>query len=297
MKYISVNEFARKYDISERTARNYCANGKIEGAFLTGKTWNIPEDAGLPTHKRSKIKVMPLLAVLREQKEMKLKGGIYHRTQIDLTYNSNHIEGSRLTHDQTRYIFETNTIGITDESVNVDDIIETTNHFRCIDLIIDRAEERLTEELIKELHYILKSGTSDHRKDWFAVGSYKRLPNEVGGILTTPPEFVHREIKKLLAEYNMKNSKTFEDIIDLHQRFESIHPFQDGNGRVGRLIIFKECLANGFVPFIITNELKMFYYRGLQEWNRVRNYLLDTCLTAQDNYKEILTRFRIKYTE
>ena len=297
MKYISVNEFARKYDISERTVRNYCANGKIEGAFLTGKTWNIPEDAGLPTHKRSKIKVMPLLAVLREQKEMKLKGGIDHRTQIDLTYNSNHIEGSRLTHDQTRYIFETNTIGITDESVNVDDIIETTNHFRCIDLIIDRAEERLTEELIKELHYILKSGTSDHRKDWFAVGSYKRLPNEVGGILTTPPEFVHREIKKLLTEYNMKKSKTFEDIIDLHQRFESIHPFQDGNGRVGRLIIFKECLANGFVPFIITVELKMFYYRGLQEWNRVRNYLLDTCLTAQDNYKEILTRFRIKYTE
>ena len=297
MKYISVNEFARKYDISERTARNYCANGKIEGAFLTGKTWNIPEDAGLPTHKRSKIKVMPLLAVLREQKEMKLKGGICHRTQIDLTYNSNHIEGSRLTHDQTRYIFETNTIGITDESVNVDDIIETTNHFRCIDLIIDRAEERLTEELIKELHYILKSGTSDHRKDWFAVGSYKRLPNEVGGILTTPPEVVHREIKKLLTEYNMKKSKTFEDIIDLHQRFESIHPFQDGNGRVGRLIIFKECLANGFVPFIITDELKMFYYRGLQEWNRVRNYLLDTCLTAQDNYKEILTRFRIKYTE
>ena len=297
MKYISVNEFVRKYDISERTVRNYCANGKIEGAFLTGKTWNIPEDAGLPTHKRSKIKVMPLLAVLREQKEMKLKGGIYHRTQIDLTYNSNHIEGSRLTHDQTRYIFETNTIGITDESVNVDDIIETTNHFRCIDLIIDRAEERLTEELIKELHYILKSGTSDHRKDWFAVGSYKRLPNEVGGILTTPPEFVHREIKKLLTEYNMKKSKTFEDIIDLHQRFESIHPFQDGNGRVGRLIIFKECLANGFVPFIITDELKMFYYRGLQEWNRVRNYLLDTCLTAQDNYKEILTRFRIKYTE
>ena len=297
MKYISVNEFARKYDISERTVRNYCANGKIEGAFLTGKTWNIPEDAGLPTHKRSKIKVMPLLAVLREQKEMKLKGGIYHRTQIDLTYNYNHIEGSRLTHDQTRYIFETNTIGITDESVNVDDIIETTNHFRCIDLIIDRAEERLTEELIKELHYILKSGTSDHRKDWFAVGSYKRLPNEVGGILTTPPEFVHREIKKLLTEYNMKKSKTFEDIIDLHQRFESIHPFQDGNGRVGRLIIFKECLANGFVPFIITDELKMFYYRGLQEWNGVRNYLLDTCLTAQDNYKEILTRFRIKYTE
>ena len=296
MEYISVNEFARKYGISERTARNYCATGKIEGVFLTGKTWNIPKAAGLPMRKSSPMEVMPLLAILREQKKMKLKGGIYHRTQIDLTYNSNHIEGSRLTHDQTRYIFETNTIGITDESVNVHDIIETTNHFRCIDLIIDRAEERLSEKYIKELHYILKSGTSDHRKDWFAVGDYKRLPNEVGAILTTPPELVHYEVKTLLAEYNAKKSKTFEDIIDLHQRFESIHPFQDGNGRVGRLIMFKECLANGFVPFIITEELKMFYYRGLQEWSHVRNYLLDTCLTAQDNYKEILAGFRIKYS-
>ena len=295
MKYISVNEFARKYDISERTARNYCANGKIEGAFLTGKTWNIPEDAGLPTHKRSKIKVMPLLAVLREQKEMKLKGGIYHRTQIDLTYNSNHIEGSRLTHDQTRYIFETNTIGITDESVNVDDIIETTNHFRCIDLIIDRAEERLTEELIKELHYILKSGTSDHRKDWFAVGDYKKLPNEVGGMDTALPEEVADKMKALLAEYNAKEEKNFEDILDFHVKFERIHPFQDGNGRVGRLTMFKECLKYNIVPFIIEDNLKMFYYRGLKEWDNEKGYLTDTCLTAQDKYKAYLDYFRIKY--
>jgi len=295
MRYISVAEFAEKYGISERTARNYCAVGKIDGAFLTGKTWNIPEDAELPSRKRSKTKIMPLLAILQEQKQMRLKGGIYHRTQIDLTYNSNHIEGSRLTHDQTRYIFETNTIGITDESVNVDDIIETLNHFRCIDLIIDRAQERLSETFIKELHYILKSGTSDSRRNWFAVGEYKRLPNEIGGIETTLPEDVHREMKMLLKGYNDKKNKTFEDILDLHQRFETIHPFQDGNGRVGRLIMFKECLANGFVPFIITEELKMFYYRGLQEWSTIKGYLLDTCLTAQDSYKVLLDKYRIKY--
>ena len=239
MEYISVIAFAEKYGIPERTARNYCAAGKIEGAFLTGKTWNIPADAVLPMRKRRRSKESPLLAALREQKEIKLKGGIYHRTQIDLTYNSNHIEGSRLTHDQTRYIFETNTVGIEGESVRIDDIIETTNHFRCIDLIIDRAEERVTESLIKELHAILKSGTSDSRKEWFAVGEYKRLPNEVGGNETTAPENVRREMKTLLAEYNAKPKKSFSDLLDLHQRFESIHPFQDGNGRVGRLLLFK----------------------------------------------------------
>ena len=295
MKYISVTEFAAKYGISERTARNYCSLGKIEGATLVGKTWNIPAEAELPGRKPRRRKAMPLLVVLRQEKEAKLNGGIYHKTQIDLTYNSNHIEGSRLTHDQTRYIFETNTIGIEGESVRVDDIIETTNHFRCIDLIIDRAEERLTESLIKELHLILKSGTSDSRKDWFTVGDYKRLPNEVGGNETTAPEDVHREMQALLKEYNGKKQKSFEDIIDLHQRFESIHPFQDGNGRVGRLVMFKECLANGFVPFIITEELKMFYYRGLREWSNLRGYLLDTCLAAQDNYKAMLDYFKIKY--
>ena len=295
MKYISVAEFAAKYGISERTARNYCSLGKIEGATLVGKTWNIPAEAELPGRKHRQRKAMPLLVVLRQEKEAKLKGSIYHKTQIDLTYNSNHIEGSRLTHDQTRYIFETNTIGIEGESVRVDDIIETTNHFRCIDLIIDRAEERLTESLIKELHLILKSGTSDSRKDWFTVGDYKRLPNEVGGNETTAPEDVHREMQALLKEYNGKKQKSFEDIIDLHQRFESIHPFQDGNGRVGRLVMFKECLANGYVPFIITEELKMFYYRGLREWSNLRGYLLDTCLAAQDNYKAMLDYFKIKY--
>ena len=295
MKYISVSEFSRKYGIPERTARNYCSVGKIEGAYIVGKTWNIPEDAGLPSRKSKAKKVSPLLSALREQQKMQLKGGIYHRTQIDLTYNSNHIEGSRLTHDQTRYIFETHTIGFDGESVRIDDIIETVNHFRCIDLIIEQAQRQLTESLIKELHLILKTGTSDSRKEWFAVGEYKRLPNEVGGYATSDPENVHRDIKALLKEYNSKKHKTFEDILEFHQRFEAIHPFQDGNGRVGRLIMFKECLANGFVPFIITDDLKLFYYRGLQEWNHVREYLLDTCLTAQDNYKSLLDYFKIKY--
>ena len=295
MSYISVTEFAKKYGISERTARNYCSLGKIEGTILVGRVWNIPADAELPGRKPRRRKAMPLLVALRQQKDAKLKGGIYHKTQIDLTYNSNHIEGSRLTHAQTRYIFETNTVGVEGESIRVDDIIETTNHFRCIDLIIDRAEERLTESLIKELHSILKMGTSDSRKDWFVVGDYKRLPNEVGGNETTAPEDVHREMKALLKEYNSKKQKYFEDIVDLHRRFESIHPFQDGNGRVGRLVVFKECLANGYVPFIITDELKMFYYRGLREWNCVRGYLLDTCLAAQDNYKAMLDYFKIKY--
>ena len=295
MEYISVVEFAEKFGISERTARNYCAQGKIEGVVLIGKTWSIPATAEPPQRKKRTSRVMPLLVVLREQKDARLKGGIYHRTQIDLTYNSNHIEGSRLTHDQTRYIFETNTIGIEGESVRVDDIIETTNHFRCIDIIIDRADERLTESLIKELHAVLKVGTSDSRRDWFAVGDYKRLPNEVGGNDTTAPEDVKREMRALLAEYNAIKKKSFDDILDLHQRFEAIHPFQDGNGRVGRLIMFKECLANGIVPFIITDDLKMFYYRGLQQWPHIKEYLRDTCLTAQDNYKALLDYFKVKY--
>lgn len=294
MEYISVKQFAEKYGISERTARNYCAQGKIEGAFLVGKTWNVPKDAVLPS-RRKKLKMSPLLAALREQKESRLKGGIYHRVQIDLTYNSNHIEGSKLTHDQTRYIFETNTIGVGDEAINVDDIIETTNHFRCIDFIIDNADAKLSESFIKRLHEMLKAGTADSRKSWFAVGDYKHLPNEVGGMETTAPHDVHLHVKALLDEYNRIKVHSIEDIIDFHQRFESIHPFQDGNGRVGRLIMFKECLSTGIVPFIITDELKMFYYRGLREWPRVRGYLLDTCLTAQDLFKALLDYFEIKY--
>ena len=293
MEYISVSQFAQQHVLSERTVRNWCAAGKMEGAVLVGKTWNIPADASLP--QKGKQKAIPLLKRLREEKEGKISGGLYHRTQIDLTYNSNHIEGSRLTHEQTRYIFETNTIGITDESINVDDIVETTNHFRCIDLIIDRAQDRLSEPLIKEIHRILKTGTSDSRKAWFRVGDYKQLPNEVGGNATCPPEEVHTRMKELLSAYNAKSSKSLEDIIDFHQQFETIHPFQDGNGRVGRLVLFKECLANGIVPFIITEELKLFYYRGLREWGHINGYLTDTCLSAQDYYKALLDYFKIKY--
>ena len=236
-----------------------------------------------------------MLEILQEQKKNKYSGGIYHKTQIDLTYNSNHIEGSRLTHDQTRYIFETNTIGVEKEVLNVDDVIETANHFRCIDVIIDNAKAALTEKFIKELHLILKNGTSDSRKDWFAVGDYKKIPNEVGGMDTALPEEVADKMKGLLTEYNGKEEKTFENILDFHVKFERIHPFQDGNGCVGRLIMFKECLKYNIVPFIIEDNLKMFYYRGLKEWNNEKGYLTNTCLTAQDKYKAYLDYFRIEY--
>lgn len=295
MKYISVSEYAVSHNIPERTVRNWCASGKIDGAFLTGKTWSLPADTVIPNVKTSKRKPSPLLKRLREEKEAGLKGGIYHKTQIDLTYNSNHIEGSRLSHEQTRYIFETNTLGLSDESINVDDIVETVNHFRCIDIIIDKAEEKITEGFIKEIHRILKSGTSDSMKSWFNVGDYKRLPNEVGGNETCAPENVHAEMTALLKLYNQNKTKTLDDIIDFHKRFESIHPFQDGNGRVGRLLMFKECLSNGIVPFIITDDLKMFYYRGLRNWPDIPGYLRDTCLHAQDNYKAVLEYFRIEY--
>ena len=294
MKYLSVAEFAAKWGLTDRSVRKYCADGKIAGAFLTGKTWNIPEDAQKPSRKpRESKKPKTLLAILRDQKDSRLSGGIYHRVQIDLTYNSNHIEGSRLTHDQTRYIFETNTIGITDGSVNVDDIVETTNHFRCIDSIIDNATHALSEKYIKELHLLLKSGTSDSRKSWFAVGDYKKLPNEVGNRETVAPEEVHDEISELIADYNALETVTFEDIIAFHVHFERIHPFQDGNGRIGRLLMFKECLKHNVVPFIIDESHKMFYYRGLSEWDYERGYLLDTCLSAQDKFKRVLEYFRI----
>ena len=293
MEYISVSQFAEKYSISERTARNYCATGKIEGAFLTGKTWNIPADAELP--RRSKRKMSPLLAALREQKEMRMKGGIYHRVQIDLTYNSNHIEGSRLTKEQTRHIFETNTLGVTSENTRIDDIMETVNHFRCIDYVIDHATDKITETHIKQLHLILKTNTSDSHKPWFAVGDYKHLANAVGEEETTQPEEVHKKMKALLATYHAIQKIQFDDILDFHVRFERIHPFQDGNGRVGRLIMFWQCLQSNTVPFIITDDLRLFYYRGIQNWGNINGYLRDTCLTAQDNFKGVLDYYRISY--
>lgn len=296
IEYISVEEASKLWELSTRSVRNYCAQGRVSGALLEGKTWKIPSNAEKPVRKTRHIETENnLLAFLKREKESSLKGGIYHKIQIDLTYNSNHIEGSRLSHDQTRFIFETKTLGITDDAVKVDDIVETVNHFRCIDLAIEGANTKLSESFIKQLHYILKTGTTDAMKSWFKVGDYKMIENEVGGSETVKPEDVATEMKALLADYNSKSEITFDDILDFHVRFESIHPFQDGNGRVGRLIMFKECLKHNIVPFIITEELKMFYNRGIKEWKNERGYLRDTCLTGQDAMKISLDYFGIKY--
>ena len=296
MKFLSVAEIAKLWNVSERSVRNYCAEGRIPGAYLVGKTWMIPSDAVKPDRKvRLSNSKKTLLDILKLEKESKLKGGIYHKVQIELTYNSNHIEGNRLTHDQTRYIYETNTIGLTGVVINVDDIVETVNHFRCIDLIIDKANLNITENLIKQLHFILKNGTTDSRKNWFIVGDYKKLPNEVGGRFTTSPEKVEDEVKSLIEWYNNIKNKTLNDIIEFHYRFEYIHPFQDGNGRVGRLLMFKECLKYNIVPFIIDEKLKMSYYRGLKEWEQEKGYLIDTVLAAQDQFKAYLDYFKIEY--
>ncbi|MCD8330407.1 MAG: Fic family protein [Lachnospiraceae bacterium] len=296
MNYLSVTEVARKWNMSERSVRNYCARGRVPGAFLTGKTWNIPDTAEKPLRSNAHTNTPKTLTDrLKSEKQSKVKGGIYHKIQIDLTYNSNHIEGSRLTHDQTRYIYETNTVGSEEGNLNVDDIVETVNHFRCIDTMIDQAHLMLSEKMIKQLHFMLKSGTSDSCRDWFAVGDYKRLPNEVAGKETCAPEKVSEAMQELLSGYNAMRAKSLDEILDFHYRFESIHPFQDGNGRVGRLIMFKECLRNEIVPFIIEDDLKMFYYRGLSNWPDEKSYLRDTCLTAQDRFKTYLDYFQIEY--
>ena len=296
MKYLLVSEAAKRWNISERSVRNYCAHGRIPNALLKGKTWYLPENAEKP-ERVNKHSALPrtLLEVLQAEKASRLSGGIYHKVQIDFTYNSNHMEGSRLTHDQTRYIFETNTIGVQETTLNVDDIVETANHFRCIDLIIDRAGSIINEALIKQLHAMLKNGTSDSRKDWFAVGDYKKLPNEVGGKVTALPKEVPAKMKELVAAYNAKKERTFDELLDFHYRFECLHPFQDGNGRIGRLLLFKECLRYNIVPFIIDEESKLFYYRGLKEWQNERGFLRDTCLAAQDKFKTYLDYFQISY--
>ena len=294
MAFVSVAEMAKTWGVSARSVRNYCAQGRVPGAFLAGKTWLLPENAEKPARSNRKSPPRTLLARLQAEKASKFPGGIYHKTQIDLTYNSNHIEGSRLTREQTRYIFETNTIGIANEVLNVDDVVETANHFRCVDLVIDHAAAPLTEPFLKNLHLVLKNGTSDSRQDWFAVGDYKKFPNEVGGRPTTPPEEVAPRMRALLAAYRAQGEKTLADLLDFHVQFERIHPFQDGNGRVGRLLLFTECLRYGIVPFLIEEDLKLFYYRGLQEWDREPGYLTDTCLTAQDRYKAALDYFRVE---
>ena len=237
------------------------------------------------------ISKINILEILREQKNMKLKGNLYHNTQIIFAYNTNHIEGSKLTEEQTRHIYETNTVLIEKETViNVDDVLETANHFRLVDYMLDIADKDLTEEIIKEFHKIIKEGTADSRKDWFAVGEYKKLANEVGGLNTTLPKNVEKEMKKLLEWYNNLNEVTINEVIEFHAKFEKIHPFQDGNGRIGRIIAFKECLKNNIVPFIILDKDKLFYYRGLNQYqsNKEKGYLIDTCLNAQDQYARMV---------
>ncbi len=298
MDFLSVAEIAKKWGISERSVRNYCAQGRIPGAFVMGKTWNIPATAVVPERlNRKSAAPTTLLEVLKLEKKQHIKGGIYHKIQIDLTYNSNHMEGSCLSHDQTRYIYETNTIGAAEAALNVDDILEAANHFRCIDMVIDFVHLSLSERFIKQLHGILKNGTGDSRKAWFAVGEYKRLPNEVGGKETCLPEAVPDAMRKLLAAYNEKKEKTLDELLEFHYRFECIHPFQDGNGRIGRLILFKECLRNNIVPFIIEDEYKLFYYRGLANWEKEKGYLRDTCLLEMDRMKAILDYFRVPYID
>lgn len=296
MRYLSVSQIAKLWNMSERSVRNYCAEGKIPDVFLTGKTWNIPENATKPDRKNKHIdKPKTLLAILKNEMNNKIKGGIYHKIQIDLTYNSNHLEGSKLTQDQTRYIYETNSIGIDGSSVDVNDIMETVNHFRCIDLIIDKANSQISERFIKKLHFILKTGTKNSNNERFTVGDYKKYPNIVGNMETVKPEDVAKEMQKLIKKYNTNKEKDLTAILDFHYKFEAIHPFQDGNGRVGRLIMFKECLKNNIVPFIINDEIKLFYYRGLKEWKNEKGFLTSTCLSAQDKFKAYLDYFKIDY--
>lgn len=292
MKYTTVAKTAAKWGISERSVRDYCAQGRVDGARRCGKTWQIPADTQKPKRKNAKQKNNELLIRLKQEKESHMPGGIYHKLQIELTYNSNHIEGSKLSKEQTRLIFETKTIGA-QAAVSVDDIIETNNHFKCVDYVIDNCGRTLTQNYIKHLHKTLKSSTSDAEKEWFAVGEYKKLPNEVGGRKTAHPRDVHKQMEKLLNWYNDLEHKSINELIEFHVRFERIHPFQDGNGRIGRLILLKECLANNIVPFIISDELKDFYYRGLHEYDEERGYLVDTCLHAQDVFKSWLNYFEI----
>lgn len=295
-KYLTSNEISMIWKVSERSVRDYCSKGRVIGAYLEGKTWMIPEDASKPERQtRHSNKKRNLLETLKLEKESQIKGGIYHKLQIEMTYNSNHMEGSKLTCDETRCIYETKTIGIEGNAIKIDDIMETVNHFRCIDLVIDFASRKLSESFIKQLHLMLKNNTEDSKKPWFKVGDYKLVENLAGDRETVHPDEVKEEMKKLLSNYLMKDEHSFEEIVAFHVEFERIHPFQDGNGRVGRLIAFKECLKNNIVPFIILDSKKMFYYRGLKNWNQEHGWLIDTCLDGQDTVKAYLDYFKIDY--
>lgn len=297
-KNMTQNEIANILDVSPATVSKYESGAlepNIESLKRLAELFEISID-GLLNDEEDKFDISKInvLDILREQKNMKLKGNLYHNTQITFAYNTNHIEGSKITEDQTRYIYETNTLLAEKDSItDLDDVLETANHFKLVDYMLGIADKKLTEKMIKEFHKILKEGTSDSRKDWFVVGDYKKLPNEVGGLKTTDPKNVESDMKKLLDWYGSLKQVTINEIIEFHAKFEKIHPFQDGNGRVGRIIAFKECLKNNIVPFIILDKDKLFYYRGLNQYqtNKEKGYLIDTCLNAQDQYKAVIEHF------
>ena len=292
-KRMTQNDVADILDVSPATISKYESGAlepNIESLKRLAELFDVSVDE-LVKEDDFDVSKINILEVLREQKNMKLKGNLYHNTQITFSYNTNHIEGSKLTEDQTRYIYETNTLLTEKDSItDLDDVLETANHFKLVDYMLDIADKKLTEKMIKEFHKILKEGTLDNRKDWFVVGDYKKLPNEVGGLKTTEPKNVERDIRKLLEWYGALKQVTINEIIEFHAKFEKIHPFQDGNGRIGRIIAFKECLKNNIVPFIILDKEKLFYYRGLNQYqtNKEKGYLIDTCLNAQDQYMNMI---------
>ncbi len=291
--YLSVEEIAQKWGKTPRNVRIHCQKGHVLGAKLVQGRWLIPCDAPDPAHKtRRKQRATSVWAILKSEMRSQMKGGLYHRLQIDFAFNSNHMEGSTLTHEQTKWIFETQTIGVLDAQTAVDDIVETRNHFRCLDMILETAGAALTETYIKRLHAQLKSGTGDAMKSWFAVGDYKKLDNVVGESETCPVAEVPMRMRQLLRDY-AATPKTLESILDFHVQFEAIHPFQDGNGRIGRLILLKECLKAGVMPFVVAESLRQFYYLGLKEWRENRRMrLLDVCATGQDIFAACLTSYR-----
>ncbi len=295
MEYLKVKDVAMKWGVSERTVRNYCSSNKISGVKLQGKTWLIPINSKKPQRLNKKGNKNYLLDSLKNEKKSAKAAGLYDKLQVDFSYNSNHMEGNKISFEQCKYLYEQNKLPEQLASLNVDDLLEVVNHFACFDMVVENAKKPLSESFIKKLHKTFKNGSSDSRVEGCKAGDYKKFPNEVGGKPTTDPKEVKIYMKSLLDEYNMIKEKTLDDILDFHYKFEKIHPFSDGNGRVGRLIIFKECLRNNILPFIIYEDFKAFYYMGLDTWENKRGYLRDTCKSAQESFKNYLDYYGVYY--